>query len=318
MNESRIAAVVVTFNRKVLLCECLEALLRQSFAVDSIFVVDNASSDGTETLLRERGYLNNPRIQYLRLESNLGGAGGFHAGMSAAYEKGFEWIWLMDDDTEPYADALEQMRQCMGEPGVAAIANQKLNTRSSVTQDGLRLLSAPEAGGQHALVKYSSFVGLLVSRWAIAKVGLPRPEFFIHYDDTEYCIRLREAGNILLAADSCVVHKEVARGEARKEIFGYVFYQEDIYRFCFRYFKHRNFACILACHCRNPLIRYCRLVARFVCFAAAVLAFDRDYRWERIKILAKANWDGVRGRFDNSFPARRREEIGAYNSGAGR
>ncbi len=122
---------------------------------------------------------------------------------------------------------------------------KKLNARSSVTQDGLRLLSAPEAGGQHALVKYSSFVGLLVSRWAIAKVGLPRPEFFIHYDDTEYCIRLREAGNILLAADSCVVHKEVARGEARKEILGYVFYQEDIYRFCFRYFKHRNFACIL-------------------------------------------------------------------------
>ncbi len=72
----------MTFNRKFLPCECLEALLRQSFAVDSIFVVDNASSDGTETLLRERGYLNNPRIQYLRLESNLGGAGGFHAGMS--------------------------------------------------------------------------------------------------------------------------------------------------------------------------------------------------------------------------------------------
>lgn len=316
-NQSRTAAVVVTFNRKLLLCECLEALLRQSFAVDAIFVVDNASSDGTELLLRDHGYLDNPRVQYIRLEDNLGGAGGFHAGMSAAYEKGFEWVWVMDDDTEPYDDALEKMQQYMGQPGVAAIANQKLDIRGDVARDGLRLLPDRGAAGPYTLVKFSSFVGLLVGRWAIEKVGLPRPEFFIHNDDTEYCIRLRSVGKIVLARDSFVAHKEVARGEACKEILGYTFYQEDISRFCFRYFRHRNFACILACYCRNPFIRYCRLAGRFTCFTAAILAFDRDHRWERIKILAKANWDGVRGNFDNSFPARRRAEI-AYNSNAGR
>ena len=49
-----VAAVVVTFNRKVLLCECLDALLAQNVAVDRIVLIDNASSDGTEDCLRRK------------------------------------------------------------------------------------------------------------------------------------------------------------------------------------------------------------------------------------------------------------------------
>lgn len=313
MSDNRIAAVVVTFNRKFLLCECLDALLQQNRRLDAIFLIDNASSDGTEAFLAERGYLTNERVRYCKLQANLGGAGGFHAGMSAAFDCGYDWIWLMDDDTEPYKDALEKMQPYTSHQNIVAIANQKVDIAGHKTQDGLRLLSegSPESG--YSLVKFSSFVGLLVRSAVVERIGLPRPEFFIHNDDTEYCIRLRKVGRIALACDSIVMHKEVARDHKSTRILGVTFYQEDISRFCFGYFKHRNFASILASHCRNPVRRYCWLVARFVCFASASLAFDRNYRWLRIKILAKANWDGIRGRFDNSFPFRLREEIRRKN-----
>ena len=96
MSSETVCAVVVTYNRKELLIECLEALENQSRPVDAIYIVDNASTDGTSELLLEKNYLGdlpskelkenfeetiqkgNTVIHYLRMSKNTGGAGGFH------------------------------------------------------------------------------------------------------------------------------------------------------------------------------------------------------------------------------------------------
>ncbi|MBB5317230.1 glycosyltransferase [Tunturibacter empetritectus] len=313
MTPSTNAAVVVTFNRKQLLAECLDALLNQSLPLDAVFIVDNASSDGTELFLQERGYLENPLVNYVRLAENLGGAGGFHAGMSAACNAGFDWIWVMDDDTEPYLDSLELMNVWKSYPRVVAIANIKVDRLGNETADGLRLMSRV-ATGPYTKVRFSSFVGLLIRNDSIKKIGLPIPEFFIHRDDTEFCMRLRTIGDIALANGSIVAHKEVARRQKSKQIFSHVFYQKDIQGFCFDYYRHRNTAWIEQHYRKNPVIRYLLLAVRFACFAAAVIIFDADHRWLRIKILAKAYFDGIRGCFDNGFPQRLRERLKTLES----
>jgi rhamnopyranosyl-N-acetylglucosaminyl-diphospho-decaprenol beta-1,3/1,4-galactofuranosyltransferase len=310
MISSTNAAVVVTFNRKELLSECLDALLGQSRQLDAIFIVNNASSDGTKLHLQERGYFDNPAIRYIELAYNMGGAGGFHAGMDAAHKAGFDWVWVMDDDTEPRLDALEKMETWKQYPRVVAIANQKIDRQGNKTADGLRLFSWSKTGGKpYTMVRFSSFVGLLIKATAMDAIGLPKPEFFIHNDDTEYCVRLRSIGDIAFAFDSSVAHKEIARKQSSKKVFTHIFYQEDIERFSFNYFGHRNYTWIQQTYVTNLLVRYMRIVKRFVLFTAAILAFDRDYRWLRIKILVKANIDGIRGHFDNGFPQRLREQL---------
>lgn len=104
-----IAAVVVTFNRKELLKNNIAALLQQTRLPDKIFIIDNHSTDGTEMLLHDLGYLQNPIIKYIRLPENTGGAGGFHEGIKAAYEEGCDWIWGMDDDAIPDNYALYEL-----------------------------------------------------------------------------------------------------------------------------------------------------------------------------------------------------------------
>jgi rhamnopyranosyl-N-acetylglucosaminyl-diphospho-decaprenol beta-1,3/1,4-galactofuranosyltransferase len=317
MTSSTNAAVVVTFNRKELLSECLDALLRQSQQLNAIFIVNNASSDGTKFYLQEHGYLDNPVIRYIELTHNMGGAGGFHVGMDAAHKAGFDWVWVMDDDTEPYLDALEKMETWKRYPRVTAIANLKVDRRGEETTDGLRLLSKRKVDATpYTLVQFSSFVGLLIRCSVIESIGLPNPDFFIHNDDTEYCLRLRAIGDIALAPDSLVAHKEIAREQKTKRVFSQIFYQKDIERFCFDYFGHRNYAWIQQHYRKNSFVRYPLLIGRFVCFAAAVMAFDADYRWLRIKILAKANLDGIRGHFDNGFPLRLREQVKMHKSAA--
>src|ERR1700721_1928998 len=131
MISSTNAAVVVTFNRKELLSECLDALLGQSRQLDAIFIVNNASSDGTKLHLQERGYFDNPAIRYIELAYNMGGAGGFHAGMDAAHKAGFDWVWVMDDDTEPRLDALEKMETWKQYPRVVALSIQKIDRQEN-------------------------------------------------------------------------------------------------------------------------------------------------------------------------------------------
>jgi len=133
MNKETVCAVVVTYNRKDLLIECLEGLRRQTRPVDAIYLVDNASTDGTPELLLEKGYIKelpplnivepwekefevenlvdhqSIKIYYVRMNENTGGAGGFYEGMKRAYEKTYDWFWLMDDDVEPDPNCLQKM-----------------------------------------------------------------------------------------------------------------------------------------------------------------------------------------------------------------
>ncbi len=99
----RVFAVVVTYDRKDMLRECLAALRSQHFQLAGIVVVNNASSDGTREML-ESEYAD--QVTRIHMRHNVGGAGGFYQGMKWAHEHGADWLWLMDDDGIPDDDAL--------------------------------------------------------------------------------------------------------------------------------------------------------------------------------------------------------------------
>lgn len=305
------AAVVVAFNRKRLLTECLDGLLSQTLPLDAIFVVDNASTDGTDAYLQENGYLDQPLIRYLHLTVNAGGAGGFHHGMQAAFEAGYDWIWVMDDDTEPEPDALRLMEPLEAHEEVVAIANQKLDIHGRKTLDGLRMMPGQSGSSlPYPFVKFSSFVGLMISHEAIHAVGLPRPEFFIHNDDLEYCLRLRKIGNLALATGSRVVHKEQARQITPKIVFGYSYLPKDLHGYFFDYFGHRNYVVVQRAHATG-INRYLLPLRKFLLSTAAIVLFEKGNLWEKFKVLWRANMDGWRDHFDNAYPFRMRAKLKA-------
>src|ERR1700761_1080776 len=116
-----VAAVLVTFNRAELLLNCLDALMRQKRRLDRIFIIDNASTDGTREKLQRAGWLDNPAVEYVGMTENTGGAGGFHEGTKRAFEAGYDWLWLMDDDVLAHDDCLEKLLSVGHELGDARI-----------------------------------------------------------------------------------------------------------------------------------------------------------------------------------------------------
>ena len=109
LEKTTVCAVVVTYNRKEMLLQCIDAIFNQTLPVYKLVILDNNSSDGTEQLLEEKGYLSLEKIVFKKLEKNTGGAGGFNAGMKIADEFNPNWIWIMDDDVIPEEDCLEEL-----------------------------------------------------------------------------------------------------------------------------------------------------------------------------------------------------------------
>ena len=184
-----VCAIVVTFNRSQLLKRCLHALQKQ-LPDNAILVVNNASSDDTLEILA-RDFAD---IQLLDLPTNVGGAGGFEAGMRHAYQEGYEYLWLMDDDGVPEENCLREL--------LKHAAPQRVTV--PVQQDGQQFYGAvigwnnrrdvtPEIVTNEKAVSGCftfAFVGPLIGRAVVERVGFPRGDFFIWFDDFEYALRL--------------------------------------------------------------------------------------------------------------------------------
>ena len=107
MTTTNVAAVIVTYNRADKLGKVIEQVLAQDRPADQVIIVDNASTDSTAEVLAT--YEGRPTVHVERLGTNSGGAGGFAHGMSVAYERGADSIWIMDDDCYADPDALRQL-----------------------------------------------------------------------------------------------------------------------------------------------------------------------------------------------------------------
>lgn len=201
-----VAAVVVTYNRKQLLAECLDALLAQTKPVDKIILIDNASTDGTPQLLEERGYLANPVMDYVRLRENTGGAGGFYEGVKRAYQAGYDFFWLMDDDTRPMQDSLLQLYSSF------SVLDEKVGYVCSRVEwvDGKpHFMNIPSVSAivngvpfnyyekrNLYIINSCSFVSVLIAKEAVGKSGFPLKEMYIWADDVEYTMRISKNGFI--------------------------------------------------------------------------------------------------------------------------
>jgi len=277
MSDS-VCAVVVTYNRKDLLMECLQALQKQTRPIQAIYLIDNFSTDGTPELLLKKGYIKqlppqnikepwekefkiknlkdgkHIKFHYVRMHENTGGAGGFYEGVKRGYEKGYDWLWLMDDDTIPTETALENL---MSKTTVLSINKIGFLCSKALWTDGNpHIMNIPSVKPlingipfniyeekNILLVESASFVSLLVRRDVVKTVGLPIKEFFIWADDVEYTLRITKKGFVgLYTNDSIVVHKTKANYPA-----------SQVYDWRF-YYNVRNWLWIYKLHYKNRYI----------------------------------------------------------------
>lgn len=203
----QIGIVVCNYNKKEDALACIQSVLESKFQDYDVYVVDNASTDGSAEAI-ENAY--GERITLLVNQENLGGSGGFNTGLRTAFEKGYPYLMCVDNDALLDENAIGNLHSFLQEHSETGIAAAKIYHREApdyVQQYGQRIdfenfctdvtyLNAYEDGSMPEYV-YTDAVAacaLMIRREVIKKIGFMPEENFLYWDDTEWCYLCNRAG----------------------------------------------------------------------------------------------------------------------------
>ena len=304
----RIAAVVVTHDRQGPLAQTVTRLLAE--ALDHVIVVDNASTDGTADWLAGQ---TDVRLHVIRLAENRGGAGGFAEGIRqtvALFDP--DWVVVMDDDARPEPGAVAWFR-AMDKAGVGAVAAAVYRTEGGICDmnrpavnpfwnckafmqtlmGGGRLgfhLADSAFKGEVRPIDVASFVGLFLSRAAIAATGLPDGRLFIYGDDVLYSLSMRRAGVVVVFAPLLRFEHDFKTFEAASRAF------KPLWK---TYYHHRNQ--LMVYHSAAGLLFWPALLLILPKWLMKARHYGPD-RGRYLRLLGLAIGDAMRGKLDRSHP----------------
>ena len=292
-SRQSVAAVIPTFNRRRELEKCLDALSSQTTPPDAVYIIDNGSTDDTAEKIQPRL---TAQVKYFRMSANLGSAGGFRKGMELAFNDGYEWLWITDNDSAPSRNSLERlMNVALENPEVMALAPTKLRESDGAILKGdmiwdhsARTARSPsdKEYRECPLIEdvWVPNTGMLISRKAVLTAGHLRADLFAFGEDTEYCLRIRRHSKILLVTDSVVVHPEMGTGwpvpiSALKKL----------------YYLKRNEVYLSLRGLQLPSSSLVGVVYMWLRVSLNIVR-KQDHPASRLFVLSIATWHGVTGR----------------------
>ncbi|MFN3851992.1 MAG: glycosyltransferase family 2 protein [Spirosomataceae bacterium] len=219
MNTPLVSIITVNFHQTEVTCELLLSLQKITYPNIEIWVVDNHSNGTLKEKLSEQF----PRVNVIESRENLGFAGGNNLAITQA--KG-EFLMFLNNDTEVSPNFLEPLIATMNSDENIAICSSKLHyfhTPNTIQYAGssdlhpIKIQSfsigfKEEDKGQYNKTIQTNLAhgaAMMVRRSAIQKVGLMPEEFFLYYEEIDWCLQFRKAGyKIFFVPDSLVLHKE--------------------------------------------------------------------------------------------------------------
>ena len=235
-----LSIIIVNWNTRDLLEQCLSSVYATTHDIPfEVFVVDNASSDGSVEIVRERF----PEVQLIENEENLGFA---KANNQAIRESKGRYILLLNSDTVVLSGAIERMIEFMdGHPEAGAVGAKLLNPDGSFQASyndfptplsELVLLAGlsrvvynpyypsypPDLSNERRECDWVGGACLMVRKEAIEEVGLLDENYFMYVEEVDWCYRLRKAGwKVYYLPEAQIVHwggqsSRRERGKARR------------------------------------------------------------------------------------------------------
>jgi GT2 family glycosyltransferase len=206
-DKVKISAVIVTFNNVEMLENLLEDIYMQRRFPDDVIVIDNASWDYTENMVRS----NYPKVRYVKLIENLGSAGGYHEGIKLATESS-DFIYTLDDDVRLNPDTLSEILKGF----------YQLEKSSPSRIGAVRSVGKGHPEDVPTKLDICPWRGTLFKTSIVREVGLPSPDYFLYGEDLEYSLRLAKKGYCFywIPESICQERYRDRDGKTHVEIFG--------------------------------------------------------------------------------------------------
>lgn len=196
--KSKVTIVLVNYNDSRYMEEFFDSIHQQNYENIDVVLVDNASEDNSLIWLKN----NEPKATIIALDENVGFGQGCNIGAKWAIDNGAEYILLLNIDTVLKPDLVSKLVE----------AADSTTVTTALTYCGAR--DAQEvwySGGEIdyetantfqkmyktdiAEVKEVDFISgccMMIHRDIFAKVGYFKKEYYLYYEDTDFCVRLRQ------------------------------------------------------------------------------------------------------------------------------
>jgi GT2 family glycosyltransferase len=254
-----VGLVTVTYQSGEVLRPFLESVAAQTMQNRLLVIVDNDSRDETREILGEQP---NPSIRVVLNSANLGVAAANNQGINVCLEAGVEWILLINNDTELDPRLCETLiaQAEANDCKVLVPAITYFDDRSALWYAGGKFIwykggiqtrhlhgplpNAPEL----RVVGYAPTCCMLIHRSVFAQVGLMDEAYFVYWDDTDFCWRLRKRGiPIHFYTAALIAHKASWLTGGAQSPFSIRFYSRNQIYFLRKHFPRAVVYACLAC-----------------------------------------------------------------------
>jgi GT2 family glycosyltransferase len=219
-SEKLVWIVIPTWNRHDDLLECLHSLSKITYQPIEILVVDNASNDGSVDSV----YKLFPYVNVIRLPENLGAPKASNIGFEYAISNGANYVLRLDSDTIVSTSFLEPLvKKAEEDPKIGVISPRifyhdppNLIWYAGVDAHPWHFGSVNDVINKHVseindesrVVDYVWGAAMLIKREVLEQTKGFDPDFFIYYEEVDFCRRVQDLGYILYyLAESAIWHK---------------------------------------------------------------------------------------------------------------
>jgi hypothetical protein len=220
INNPKIGIIIVNYNGEEYTNSCIRSIFKSSYQNYLIVVIDNASTDNSVQLLEEEF---NNKIILIKNEDNLGFSGANNIGIKYALKNGCEYVLLLNNDTETDKDLMKNMVDASiknnnaiispkiyyyDEPKKIWAAGGCLTWKKGLSfHYGFNEIDR----GQFEVRKEINFATgccILIHKSVFEKIGFLAEEYFLYFEDTDFCVRAKRAGiKILYEPSAKLWHK---------------------------------------------------------------------------------------------------------------
>lgn len=289
MYREDIIAVIPTHYRPGYFEAALKSVLEQTVKCD-VLIIDSGHHKYTKEIIEKyNNFTNKRKIIYKEIE-NISPANNFYEGFKTAYEMGYEWTWVMDDDAQAEKETIEELLKYISISDgilVSTVLTFYDNTisffhRRHVKNNFIFIeynSSLDEYNKNYFECDTVSFVSLLISKKLLNEIGFNNRDFFFQYDDTDFSIRIRlKNKKILNINESRVFH-----GKKSKENNKYEYSIKEIYGL-------RNRMYIIKKYSKNRIMANFFNTYTFIKGILSTIIRERykGYKFERFKGIVRA------------------------------
>lgn len=218
-NSTTIAIIVLGYDSKKFVLDCLrylKTIRKNGFEIQVIYV-DNGSSDKTPEIVFKKY----PEVIVIENRENYGFAKGVNFGVKFAYDQKFDYVLLLNPDVSFKENFLLDLVATVRKNSFLISGPKIITKDNKIWSLGGEIDKKRFSGGligygekdreskDKEIVDYISGTAMFIHRSVFKKIGFFDEDYFLYYEDVDFCYRAKKAGiNSYLVESSKIIHLE--------------------------------------------------------------------------------------------------------------